>query len=297
MSVPYKDAGFELKFLGTMNGSSSLHTNAYFYPEKDVMAFIDLSLLNYEKASYLITPNLKRVILFLTHLHDDHASGVLSLAFLVREKLGVLLEVMTGSYFTQGAFQVFYETGGKPIFKNGELSEVLHIYGQTFDGRILTRPSPESAFLVEQELILESQQFKVPSWFVKTVPTVHSPRLSGAVGFVFMLNGKAIVYSGDTNTADPFFSKAENYAIETGDEAPLPVPTELYLEAQTGANITMHLSFDKIRSELLALMRRAPLLRVALMHYNDYGITHEVTEFNRELGEERLFVALQESPV
>ena len=289
--APYQEAGFELKFLGTMNGSSLKHTNAYFYPEKDVIAFVDLSYLNYEKASFLITSNLKRVILFLTHLHDDHATGVLSLAFLVRDRCpGVILEVVTGNYILHDAFSVFYATGGRPIIKDGKLSEVLRIYGQRFDGKILTRVSPESELLVEQDFLLNNEQkFEIPSWFVKTVPTVHSPRLSGAVGFVFLLNDKAVIYSGDTNTADPFFEKAENYALEVSDH--VPTPTELYLEAQDEVETSMHLSFQKIRKQLMLLMKRAPVLRAVLMHYNDHAITYHVRKFNEELGEERLFVA------
>lgn len=286
--VPYKNAGFELKFLGTMNGGSDSHTNAYFYPEKDTLAFVDLSLLNFREASYLITPNLKRVILFLTHLHDDHASGVLKLAFYVKKHLPeVLLEVVTGQYIVREAFQVFYATGGKPVVANGKLDEVLRIYGQMPGGEIITRVSPEAELFFGQEVVPLEQQFEVPNWLLKTVPTTHSLRLS-AVGFVFSLNGKAVIYSGDTNTTTRFYDQVEIYT--SGDDKHEPLPTELYLDVECGDAPT-HLSFEKVRTGLMRLMKRAPTLKVALMHYDNYGITHDVIQFNEELGEERLFVA------
>lgn len=294
MSVPYNSAGFELKFLGVMNGGSTSHTNAFFFPEKDVLAIVDLSLLNVEKAKLLVTPNLKRVILFLTHLHDDHVTGVLKLAFYIKNTLSnVLLEVMTGSTYTDDAVRVLYAMGGRPVMRNGKMDEVLRVFGWLFGGDIVTMIAPkhwaDPVFMVSQNFVDEDRQFVRPDWLAGVVPTIHSPRQPGAAGFVFLLNDKAVVYSGDTERTEPFFSKAESYAAETGDHA--PVPTELYLEMQTG-EVPMHLSWEKTRTSLMRLMRQNTALRVALMHYNDRNrLAQEVEQFNAELGDNRLFLA------
>ncbi|MBR3320233.1 hypothetical protein IKG20_02925 [Candidatus Saccharibacteria bacterium] len=293
MGVPYKDAGFELKFLGVMNGMSDSHTNAYFCPDDETLVFIDMSLYNYKKATKLIDERakvLRRVILFLTHMHVDHASGVVSLAYYVRGKFpDVRLEVVAGSYYVQDAYRMFYAESARPMIgRGGRRDEIMRIFGWALDKKILVRWGDSVELLVGQELIDEQYQFKVPEWFIKAIPTTHSPRLSGASGFVFELNGKFVVYSGDTDTVDHFLAAAENYAAMEENRGPI---VELYLDMEMNA-VCNHPRWDNTRAMLLNFVRRARNVRIVLIHYDDAeALAREVELFNAESGEQSLFMA------
>ena len=63
-----------LKFLGNGSGFTPYHNNCYFV-EHDDLTFIDLSMLNIEKALD-IQSKYKNVSVLVTHMHDDHVSGI-----------------------------------------------------------------------------------------------------------------------------------------------------------------------------------------------------------------------------
>ncbi len=298
MSELYQKQGFELKFLGTMNGFSQSHTNAYFFPDSETLAFLDLSLYNFEKAKRLVDRNadrLKRVILFLTHTHDDHISGVPRLAFHVRHKIpGVKLEVLTSTLLIQDAYRICFGMGARPLVgSNGELDDVIRIYGQALNKAILSRWSDQVEFLVDQNLLDERSRFVIPDWFVKTVPTTHSPRLLGSCGFVFRLNEKAVIYTGDTNASEHFYEQAERFVTENIDMK--PIPTELYIDMET-IETGVHLYWEKEKKNLERLLRRTNHLKVVLMHCNDCEVmVDEALTMNLRLGgEPKLFVAEEE---
>ena len=64
-----------LNFLGCGSGFTDSHNNAFFTTEENDIVFIDLSMLNIRKALKLINGK-KDVYLLITHMHDDHVSGL-----------------------------------------------------------------------------------------------------------------------------------------------------------------------------------------------------------------------------
>lgn len=298
MSELYQKQGFELKFLGVMNGFSQSHTNAYFFPDSETLAFIDLSMYNFEKAKEVMDAHLdklKRVILFLTHTHDDHISGVTRLAFHVRHKLpNAKLEVLCGSLYIHDVYHVCFGMGARPLIgKNGKSNEILRIYGQTVNKKIVSRWNDQVELLVDQTFLEEQNQFVIPDWFIKTIPTTHCQRLLGSSGFAFMLNGKAVIFTGDTNASEHFYELAEKYSTEAIGVR--PIPTELYMDMET-VETGMHLFWEDEKKNLERLLRRTSTLKVILMHCNDYeSMQNVVSEMNLRIGgEPRLFVAEEE---
>ena len=283
---------FALKFLGVNGGSSESHTNAFFFPDPETLVFLDLSLLNFAKARQILESRrgvLKRVIALVTHLHPDHASGIVMLGYNVRHVLeNVTLEVITDVSFGIDAMVHFDTEGGKAIYdeERDRFDEIYRLYAlrncfgtrhRIFVGQ----------FGELQETI--DDVFSLPTWFFRVIPTDHAPRLSGATGFEFELDGKRIVYSGDTRESEPFFKAVR----EAYDEDP-EMPIELYLEVSS-TKWPVHLYLPDIKQSLIELLLDVPTAKVILMHYdNRYAIAKEVLIANRimdAIDNPRIFLA------
>ena len=70
-----------LHFLGTGDAFSRHPNNAYFRPDEDTLVFIDLDARNFMRAKREIERKLpKRIYVLITHMHNDHVSGIPTLA-------------------------------------------------------------------------------------------------------------------------------------------------------------------------------------------------------------------------
>lgn len=156
-----------LKFLGNGSGFTPYHNNCYFV-ENNNLTFIDLSMLNIEKA-LAIQSEYKNVSILITHMHDDHVSGIGLFAqylfYVYKKKLNILI----------------------PSALLSDMMEELKIKG--ISNNIIN-------------IIIVNDGY---SFIEKIISTSHTPELSGkCFGYKLNVNNKKMVYTGDTNRLEDF---------------------------------------------------------------------------------------------
>lgn len=254
----------ELEFFGTMNGASEEHTNAVFQPDEETIVFVDLSLLNAYKAErWIQTPErlkLKNFYLCLTHNHFDHASGIGKLAFDVKVHFpGHRLMVIVDERIREETIRHLDAEG---------LGRIVHHEHGCDDKRIYDLMSFDmygTAYTFYDEDGTPLNKLSRPDWFVRTLPTPHSPRLAGTSGFAFNVNHKLVIYSGDSAQLEPFMSFLRVALDGHTDGDP---EIEFYLDVATRKS-DRHLNFLEIAEELKILLEEYPTLKLILMHYDN----------------------------
>lgn len=162
----------KIKFLGNGSGFASTHTNAYFI-ENNTFVILDCSMLNLNKLLKLKPWTYDNSYLFITHMHDDHFSGV--------------------NLFIQYYYYV-YKTKLNIVVPKELQEDILiefKLKGISLDicNVILTNELNEN-------------------WFIDKIKTNHALELDGkCFGYEFNINGVHCVYSGDTNTLKPYIDK------------------------------------------------------------------------------------------
>lgn len=208
----------KIKFLGNGSGFAKTHTNAYFI-EDNTFVMLDCSMLNLMKLLDLKPWEYKYSCLFITHMHDDHFSGVT-----------LLIQYYYYVYHTKLDIYIPKE------LKEDILTE-LKIKGISIDiCNILTTD------------IIKN------NWFIKEIPTTHAPELDGkCFGYEFNINGTHCVYSGDTNTLEPYLSL-------------LTPNTEFYVDISASYG-SVHLKYDDIKDKLFELIENN--VSIYIMHIDD----------------------------
>ena len=270
MSEPCKTFEPKLKFFGTMNGASGSHTNAFFCPDDETIVFLDMSLLNVYAADDLIRmmPNLRHYYMCITHNHYDHVSGIDKLAFDVRlYSPGSSLTIIVDERIREETV-MHLETGGLrslPGHYGGEVYELL-----SFD-------SYRSAYTFRDKNGKPISRMVSPEWFVKTIPTSHSLRLSGASGFALNVDGSLIIYSGDTSQLSPYVEFLRDKISDEQRNARNDPPIEFYLDIMARKG-ELHLSFSEVAEDLKCLLTSYPTMKLILMHYDEVGKLKQLIE-------------------
>ena len=91
------------------------------------------------------------------------------------------------------------------------------------------------------------------------IKTEHTPYLD-AYGFKFKINGKNIIYTGDSNTLDPFITYMNNI-------------NELYIDVSKFGGA--HLKIDEIYERLTKLKNNG--IKISLMHLDDKEYIIKIT--------------------
>ena len=122
-----------LKFLGNGSGFTEYHNNCYFI-EDDNLIFIDLSMLNIQKA-LKVQKNYDNVSILVTHMHDDHVSGIGLFAqylFYVFTIKGVNLDIVDIIVIEDGDFCIekVIPTSHTPELKGKSFGYKLNIKGK-----------------------------------------------------------------------------------------------------------------------------------------------------------------------
>ena len=210
----------KLNFLGNGSGFSKTHTGAYFINGKDLI-IIDCSMLNLQKILSLGIENFENVYLLITHMHDDHVSGVTLfiqyMYYVYKNKLNILLpkELIENVLLD-------FKIKGIP-------NEIYNLYN------------------LDKDISY--------SWFVSKIPTKHAPELDGeCFGYVFNIDGKLIVYSGDTNTLAPY-------------ESFLELATEFYVDISANYG-SVHLKYEDVEEKLLSYINKYNL-DIYVMHIDN----------------------------
>lgn len=154
-----------LHFFGNGSGFTQHHNNAYFEHENSLI-IIDLSMLNFYKAIELNLQKYDNILLCITHMHDDHVSGI-----------GLFIQYLY--YNCHKKINIVTPRKLKRDF-------LTEMYLKGVDCDAFRTIYPED---VCREFHLK----------IKAVVTNHSPELDGkCYGYIFDFNDKHIIYSGDT---------------------------------------------------------------------------------------------------
>ena len=228
----------ELHFFGNGSAFTPSHTNAWFRCGNDLF-LVDLSMYNVEKAEKLVTEDIGRIFILLTHMHSDHASGIGLFAqwchfrknrvpFFAADA-GIkrdILQDMRATGVERSFFRILAIDGGKVYFDRndhyaaGEKNRIRDI---------------------------------VQSHVLKTIPTRHAPELDGkCFGFKLKTAKKTIVYTGDSGTLEPFLPELDD-------------AEELYTEIAYSFGV-IHLLWAEQKDRLIEISKNTD---VYLMHMDD----------------------------
>lgn len=211
----------ELTFLGRETGLAENHTSAYFVTGNNELVIIDCSVTAFFKLKQqLRLPDYDHIYVHITHTHGDHVSGVSLLVQYMYFKHQKTITIVSPSYAVEE-----------------DLKTLLRIEGCVPDWYELTTIGEFDA-----------------NWLEATILTSHTPQLEGkCFGYVFNINGRSIVYTGDTNTLAPF----ELY-LEHCDE--------VYLDVCVNKS-PAHLHIDNAINRIVCLAENE--VKVYLMHLDD----------------------------
>ncbi len=210
-----------LNFLGRDSGFGNNHTSAFFFTESNDIVVIDCPISTFQKLRKTDLTDHEHIYVLITHTHGDHIGG-----------LGLFVQHV----FFNLHKKVTVVAPSKEVAN--DLQTVLTIEGNETEWYQLIT----SDFLSEE------------NWFVSCVLTEHSPQLAGkCFGYVFIISGRAVVYTGDTSTLKPF-------------EPYFPMCNEFYVDTSVHYGM-IHLKLEDALTDFIGLSEKGT--EIFLMHLDD----------------------------
>lgn len=211
-----------LKFLGRGSAFADEHNSAFFVAGNDLV-LIDCPATAYHKVKKMDWKSYDNIYVLVTHTHGDHSGGV-----------GTLLQ------------HVWFVSGMKKkvtvVAPSREVKEDLILLLSRIEGCEREWYNITTANNLDKE------------WLVAAVPTVHVITLPGkCFGYHLRIDGKDVIYTGDTSTLTPFANLASEGSY-------------LYSEISC-SNSGVHLYTDDVLPQLVALAERG--VNVYLMHIDN----------------------------
>ncbi|MGI6211285.1 MAG: MBL fold metallo-hydrolase [Anaerovoracaceae bacterium] len=226
----------KLSFMGNGSAFAETHNNAYFR-HKDMLFIIDLSMMNFLKAKQLAT-DADEVYILVTHMHDDHVSGI-PLFCQWWDHLG------RKRTFNIAVPEILREDMTEELRIKGVSPELYRLI--TFDKNGTTAPGDPD------DDLYEASAAHIEHLVDRAIPTAHAKALSGkCFGYRLQIGDTGLIYTGDTNTLEPFLP-----AIQDGDE--------LYIET-ADQDVPPHLYWETAKDQITALAKTHPCY---LMHQDD----------------------------
>ncbi len=212
-----------LTFLGRGSGFSDDNTSAYFITDEHEMVIIDCGFTAFrilKKMELLRT--VSNLYVLITHTHGDHVGGL--------------------SLFVQYVYYVLKKTL-TIIAPSKEVAEDLEIL-MSIEG------CDDGAYE-----IVTSDKMQEHEWFKQSIKTWHAPKLfDKCFGYQLSVNGRNVVYTGDTSTLVPFTKYLRPGSI-------------LYVDMSVHYG-KVHLKLDEITlAELITITKAG--IKVFLMHLDD----------------------------
>ena len=209
-----------LKFLGRGSAFTDEHNSAYFI-DNDELVLIDCPMSSFARLNDKNLALFDHIYLLVTHTHGDHAGGI-----------GMLIDLLQFSVKTPIAV----------VAPSKEVEADLFY--------LLSRIEGCSSSWYELINVEDLEK----DWFIRSIPTSHTEELEGkCFGFQLKVEGKNVVYTGDTNTLIPY----EPY-IDKG--------TYFYCEV-SGYKSPVHLYCSEIHDKVKDYV--ASGVNVYLMHMDD----------------------------
>ncbi|MBO4241937.1 MAG: diguanylate cyclase [Clostridiales bacterium] len=215
-----------LSFLGRGSAFADEHNCAFFVEGSDLV-LLDCPMTAFFKLKKMDLSSYERIYVLLTHTHGDHLGGTAML-------------IDYGWFVTKVPVTV--------VAPSSELKEDLKFFFEKIEGC-------EDRWY---DLVCAEELDK--PWLVEAVPTTHAPQLPGkCFGYELLVRGNKVVYTGDTNTLEPFIGR-----LEAGS----------YLYTEVSAFKTaVHLYCHDIISDIKRLTDKG--VRVYLMHLDDEKVIEE----------------------
>lgn len=217
-----------LNFLGRDSGFGTNHTSAFFFTESNDIVIIDCPISTFQKLRKTDLTGHEHIYVIITHTHGDHIGG-----------LGLFVQHV---FFNLHKAVTIVAPSKKVA---SDIQTVLTIEGnETAWYELIT-----ADFLSEKE------------WFVSCVLTEHSPQLAGkCFGYVFVISGKSVIYTGDTSTLKPF-------------EPYFEMCNELYVDTSVYYGM-IHLKLEDAIPDFIRLTQRGT--DVFLMHLDDANAAEKI---------------------
>ncbi|MBR4177868.1 MAG: MBL fold metallo-hydrolase [Bacilli bacterium] len=218
----------EIKFIGNGAGFSKTNNNAFFEYNNELI-LIDCSMLNMNRIKEIIDfKKYDKINVFITHMHADHVSGVPNLIQHLFHSYDILCNIMIPSSLKEDLINLNTICGvGKEMY----------------------------------HLIVLDDNTKLP-YLVKTIRTPHAKHLvNGCYGYVFKINNKICVFTGDTKDLSSF----KDY-IDNCDEA--------YIDTSYNS-VNVHISWNYLKNNL------PKCKKIYLMHIDDEeGLKKEIMDYS-----------------
>lgn len=217
-----------LKFFGRGSGFADEHTSAYFSTVNKEMVIIDCPVSTFQKVKQIDLKDYEKFYVLITHTHGDHVGG-----------LGLFVQY---AFFT--------------------LKKPVTIVAPSIDvaNDILTILTIEGNDREWYKLSIVAE-VRLKEWFGHCILTKHSPQLENkCYGYHLTVDGKNIVYTGDTSTLAPF----KPYLVEGSI---LYVDTSVYYGM-------IHLKLEDALDDFLKLNKRG--IKVYLMHLDDVAAAEKI---------------------
>mgnify|MGYP002626712432 CR=1 FL=1 len=213
----------ELRFIGNGSGFSRSNNNAFF-ENNDELIMIDCSMLNMNRIRDIFDfKKYNKINIFVTHMHADHVSGIPNIIQYLFHMFDIVANIIVPSGLKDD-MKVFLDITG---VKEKEYKIIP---------------------------VNNGEYYADMPYLVSIIKTEHSENLL-CFGYIFMINDKVIVYTGDTKTLEPF----SNY-LNGCDEAYIDV-------SYTGNKV--HISWDYLKKNF------PNSKKIYLMHIDDEKIVKE----------------------
>ena len=209
-----------LTFLGRGSAFSDQHNSAFFESEGDLVV-IDCSMSSFQKLNNWDLSIYDHIYVLVTHTHGDHVSGI-----------GMLVDLMNFTVNTPVTIVAPSEAVEKDL---RYLLSNIEGCGDSW-----------------YELITCDKLSK--TWFKNAIATSHTEELDGkCFGYCLNIDGNNVVYTGDSNTLEPF----EQYLT----------PGSYFYTEVSSKKTPVHLLCDDIHDKLKDLTANG--VHVYLMHMDD----------------------------
>lgn len=221
-----------LTFFGRGSAFNNPQNSAFFVDGTDLI-LVDCPMSSFHKLK-AIGPDgishkrIEKIYCLVTHTHGDHIGGIPMLI-----------------HFCYYVWHI-------PVFvgaPSDKVKDELHFYLEAMEGC-----HPDGYTLTTADTFSK--------WVQAVIPTTHSPELAGKCFGYFLTNGdKTAVYTGDTNTIEPFKPFIEKADI-------------LYTEVSVN-DTPVHLFIDRVKEYLDEISKKG--VEVYLMHLDNETIIKEKT--------------------